>query len=176
MLSRRRREKYKLAYMLRDSRDIIARLKQDGFEEVSVRGSHHKHVHRDLKRIVIVPHPRKDIPQERCAQSTGKQAGARTSPMAHYIALIHKDPDTGYGVSFPDVPGVITSGDTIDEAIQNAPDVLAFAAEDWFKQTGNSFPQPRSIDELRKDSAFERDAADAIVAAIPFAIKAEAAE
>ena len=48
--------------MLRNSRAIIARLMQDGFEEVSVRGSHHTFVHRDLKRVVIVPHPRKDIP------------------------------------------------------------------------------------------------------------------
>jgi antitoxin HicB len=96
--------------------------------------------------------------------------------MAHYIALIHKTPDTGYGVSFPDVPGVITGGDTIDEAMQNAPDVLAFAAEDWHEQTGKPFPKPRSIDALRDDAAFQRDAADAIVAAIPFRMKAEAAE
>ena len=48
--------------MLRDSRDIIQRLRQDGFELVSVRGSHHKFVHRAKKRMVIVPHPRKDMP------------------------------------------------------------------------------------------------------------------
>jgi predicted RNase H-like HicB family nuclease len=96
--------------------------------------------------------------------------------MAHYIVLIHKDPDSGYGVSFPDVPGVITGDDTIDEAIQNAPDVLTFAAEDWHEQAGKPFPTPRSIDELRKDNVFQRDAADAIVAAIPFGMKAEAAE
>ena len=29
---------------------------------VSVRGSHHKFFHSDLKRMVVVPHPRKDIP------------------------------------------------------------------------------------------------------------------
>jgi predicted RNase H-like HicB family nuclease len=96
--------------------------------------------------------------------------------MAHYIALIHKHPDTGYGVSFPDVPGVITGGDSIDEAMQNAPEVLAFAAEDWREQTGKPFPKPRSIDELRQDVSFQRDAADAIVAAIPLGEKAEAAE
>ena len=96
--------------------------------------------------------------------------------MTHYIALIHKDLDSGYGVSFPDLPGVITGGDSIDEAMQNAPNVLAFAAEDWREQTGMPFPKPRSIDELRKDAAFQRDAVDAIVAAIPLGMKAEAAE
>lgn len=96
--------------------------------------------------------------------------------MAHYIALIHKDADTGFGVSFPDVPGVITGGDTIDEAMQSASEVLAFAAEDWREQTGNPFPKPRSIDELREDAVFQRDAGDAILAVIPFGMKVEAAE
>jgi len=48
--------------VLRDSRDIISRLRRDGFELVSTRGSHHKFVHRTLRKMVIVPHPRKDIP------------------------------------------------------------------------------------------------------------------
>ena len=60
--------------MLRDSRDIVARLRRDGFELVSVRGSHHKFAHRVLRRVVIVPHPRKDIPAE-TVRSIYQQAG-----------------------------------------------------------------------------------------------------
>jgi hypothetical protein len=41
--------------------------------------------------------------------------------MPHYIALIHKDADSSYGVSFPDVPGVIAAGDTIDERCSTPP-------------------------------------------------------
>jgi hypothetical protein len=41
----------------------------------------------------------------------------------HYIALIHKDHDSGYGVSFPDVPGVITVADTLDDALMQASEV-----------------------------------------------------
>ena len=97
--------------------------------------------------------------------------------MPHYIALIHKDADTGYGVSFPDVPGVITAGDTIDEAIQQASEVLEFAAEDWENRDGSkNFPSPRTIDELRADAEFQENAADAVVVAVPFRAKAEAAE
>jgi len=48
--------------------------------------------------------------------------------MAHYIAPIHKDGDSCYGVSFPDVAGVITAGDTLDEALTGAAEALAFAA------------------------------------------------
>ena len=94
--------------------------------------------------------------------------------MPHYIALIHKDADSCYGVSFPDVPGVFTAADTIDEAIQKAAEVLAFAAEDWSDLDGKQFPAPRTIDALRSDPEFQEAAADAVVAAVPFRARAEA--
>ncbi len=97
--------------------------------------------------------------------------------MPHYIALIHKDTDSSYGVSFPDVPGVIAAGDSIDEAMQKAAEVLEFAAEDWENRDGNKrFPSPRTIDELRADAEFQEDAVGAVIAAVPFRAKAEAAE
>jgi antitoxin HicB len=97
--------------------------------------------------------------------------------MPHYIALIHKDADTCYGVSFPDMPGVVTAGDTIDEAMRQAVGVLEFAAEDWKNPDGSkSFPRPRTIDELRCDPQFQDDAADAVIVAVPFRVNAEAAE
>ena len=40
--------------------------------------------------------------------------------MAGYIALVHKDKGTSYGVSFPDVSGCIAAGDTFEEAVANA--------------------------------------------------------
>jgi predicted RNA binding protein YcfA (HicA-like mRNA interferase family) len=48
--------------MLTDSRDIIRRLEREGFERKSVRGSHHKFFHRAKNRVVIVPHPKRDLP------------------------------------------------------------------------------------------------------------------
>lgn len=97
--------------------------------------------------------------------------------MTHYIALTHKEADSCYGVSFADVPGVIAAGDTIDEAMQHAAEALEFAAEDWEGRDGSKrFPAPRSIDELRADAEFQEDAVDAVIAAVPFRVKAEAAE
>jgi len=80
----------------------------------------------------------------------------------HYIALIHKEEDSGYGVSFPDVPGVTTVGDTMDDALRLASEVLAFAFEDW----DGALPRSRSLDDLRRDPAFLEEAADAVVAVI----------
>jgi predicted RNase H-like HicB family nuclease len=96
--------------------------------------------------------------------------------MPHYIALIHKDADSCYGVSFPDVPGVFTAGDTIDEAMQKAVEVLEFAAEDWSDLEDKEFPKARTIDELRGDLDFQEAATDAVIAVVPFRAKAEAAE
>mgnify|MGYP004533585443 CR=1 FL=1 len=92
--------------------------------------------------------------------------------MTHYIALIHKDAESGYGVSFPDVPGVITVADTLDEALSEAAAVLGFAFEDW----DGEHPSPRTLDELRNDPDFIEQSRDAVVAAIaPTSEFAEAA-
>ncbi|MBN9552071.1 MAG: type II toxin-antitoxin system HicA family toxin [Alphaproteobacteria bacterium] len=58
--------------MERDSRRIIKRLKDNGFELVSVRGSHHKF--RKGAIVLVVPHPEKDLPV-RTARAIAKQAG-----------------------------------------------------------------------------------------------------
>ena len=88
--------------------------------------------------------------------------------MPHYVALIREDEDCVFGVSFPDLPGIVTAGDTLEEAIEEAAEALAFAAEDWAGTTGTTFPAPRSLDELRGDPAFLADCADATVASVPF--------
>ena len=82
--------------------------------------------------------------------------------MTHYIALIHKEPDSGYGVSFPDVPGVIAVADTLDEALHEAGVALGFAFEDW----QGDRPTRRSLDDLREDAEFLELSADAVVAAV----------
>ncbi|WP_416797545.1 type II toxin-antitoxin system HicA family toxin [Ciceribacter azotifigens] len=58
--------------MERDSRKIIQRLKEEGFELISVRGSHHKL--RRGRHTVIVPHPKKDLPLG-TARAIARQAG-----------------------------------------------------------------------------------------------------
>lgn len=88
--------------------------------------------------------------------------------MRHYIAVVHKDETSCYGVQFPDVKGVFTAGDTLDEALQQAREVLEFAAESWLEDTASAFPEPRSIDELRRDPHFLEASRDAILMAVPF--------
>ncbi len=67
--------------------------------------------------------------------------------------------------------------ETIDEAMQRAAEVLSFAAADWENRDGTrGIPRSRTIHELRDDPGFRDDAVDAVIAAVPFRAKAEAAE
>jgi predicted RNase H-like HicB family nuclease len=41
-----------------------------------------------------------------------------------YPIIIHKDKNSDYGVTVPDIPGCFSSGQTLDEAIQNAEEAI----------------------------------------------------
>ncbi len=56
------------------SREVIQRLKADGWYEVNCEGDHHQFKHPNKKGRVTVPHPRKDIPIK-TLRSIEKQAG-----------------------------------------------------------------------------------------------------
>lgn len=59
-------------HMERDSKKIVKRLLEEGFEQISVKGSHHKF--RKGTLTIIVPHPKKDLPLG-TARSIAKAAG-----------------------------------------------------------------------------------------------------
>jgi predicted RNase H-like HicB family nuclease len=67
--------------------------------------------------------------------------------MRHYIALIHKDANSDYGVSFPDIPGVITAGSNLDEARKLATEALAFHLE-GLAEDGEAVPEPSTLEEI----------------------------
>ena len=67
--------------------------------------------------------------------------------MRHYIALIHKEANGDYGVSFPDLPGVITAGSNLDEARELATEALAFHLE-GLAEDGEAVPEPSTLEEI----------------------------
>ena len=87
------------------------------------------------------------------------------SPMRNYIALIHKDADSDYGVSFPDLPGVITAGASIDEARSMAVEALALHIE-GLEAEGEATPEPTSLEAVMADPA-NRDGVVVVVDAAP---------
>jgi predicted RNase H-like HicB family nuclease len=70
--------------------------------------------------------------------------------MRPYIALIHKDTDSDYGVSFPDLPGCVTAGATLDEARAMAVEALALHL-DGLIDDGDPIPEPSTLEEIMAD-------------------------
>lgn len=83
-----------------------------------------------------------------------------------YIAFIHKEPDTVYGVSFPDLPGCISAGDTIDAAVQNAVEALAGHVR-MLEADGDPVPAPRDFDAIMADLDLEEDRQGAMTTIVP---------
>jgi predicted RNase H-like HicB family nuclease len=70
--------------------------------------------------------------------------------MRHYIGLIHKDADSDFGVSFPDLPGVVTAGTTLDEARELAEEALALHIE-GLVDDGEVIPEPSTLEQVMSD-------------------------
>jgi len=81
--------------------------------------------------------------------------------MTQYIALIHKEPTSDYGVSFPDFPGCISAGATLDEARAMASEALALHVEGMVED-GEQLPRPSSLEEIMSD-ALNREAVAVLV-------------
>lgn len=90
--------------------------------------------------------------------------------MRQYIALIHKDPDSDYGVSFPDFPGCVSAGSTLDEAREMAAEALDLHIE-GMTEDGEAMPEPSSLEAVMAD-AVNRDGVAILVPAPAVAAKA----
>jgi predicted RNase H-like HicB family nuclease len=90
--------------------------------------------------------------------------------MRQYIALIHKDAESDFGVSFPDLPGCVTAGATLDEARDMAAEALALHLE-GLTEDGEAIPEPSSLEAVMAD-AVNRDGVAILVAAPAQAVKA----
>ena len=83
-----------------------------------------------------------------------------------YIAYLHKDSKSDFGVSFPDFPGCVTAGKSLDEARRRAPEALAFHIAGMMED-GEKIPKPLKIDDLVADAARQNAVAFLVTANFP---------
>lgn len=67
-----------------------------------------------------------------------------------YIAYLHKDAYSDFGVSFPDFPGCVTAGKTLDEARRLAGEALALHLDGMIEDC-EDIPEPSTLDDLADD-------------------------
>lgn len=85
----------------------------------------------------------------------------KVEKMTHYIGIVHKDADSSYGISFPDLPGCFSAGETLDELERNAVEAIELFLDG---EDVTQFPA-RGIDAVRADMTDEDR--DAILMAVP---------
>ncbi|MEX0502537.1 type II toxin-antitoxin system HicB family antitoxin [Alphaproteobacteria bacterium LSUCC0719] len=67
--------------------------------------------------------------------------------MKRFIALVHQEGDSAFGIEFPDVPRCFSAADDADDIIAMASEALSLHLE------GQDIPMARSLDELRIECA-----------------------
>jgi len=72
--------------------------------------------------------------------------------MQIFYGLVHKDPDSAFGVEFPDIAGCFSASDDDGALLANASDALICHLE------GEEVPEPSSIDVIRDKYAAELEA------------------
>ena len=85
--------------------------------------------------------------------------------MPNYIAVVHKEPASDYGVSFPDFDGCITAGKTIDEAKDLAFEALLLHVEGQ-RGDGEPLPAPTNLEDVIADPE-NADAVAFLVVSVP---------
>ncbi len=80
--------------------------------------------------------------------------------MKPYIVIVHKDPESAYGMTFPDAPGCFSAADELDDLFANAAEALELWTE-GMQEDKLPVPEPRELSELRKDPEWSESFADA---------------
>ena len=86
--------------------------------------------------------------------------------MVSVVALLHGLPGA-YGVSFPDFPGCIAGGETLDEALERGRDGLQFHVESMI-EVGEALPKIRDVAEIKADQSGSLAARRSIAAGSSF--------
>ncbi len=79
----------------------------------------------------------------------------------HYVAIIDKDPESAYGVEFPEVPGCYSAADSFSDILPNAIEALSLFFED-------GEPAPARGIEVVREQVAGRIAEGAVLMMIPF--------
>ena len=83
------------------------------------------------------------------------RAGMRVGrdEIMRFPITIHKDPETSYGVTVPDLPGCFSAGDTLDEALAMAEEAIVGHVETLLMD-GQPVPEQRPLQAHEADPGF----------------------
>ena len=91
--------------------------------------------------------------------------------MRYYIGVIHKDPESDYGISFPGF-ACFSAGTTFEEVMRIGREALSLQIEEMFA-AGETVPDPTDISDTMADPVYADG--EPVLIAVPFEDLAEAA-
>ena len=71
-----------------------------------------------------------------------------------YPIVIHKDADSDYGVTFPDLPGCFSAGDSFEQALEMAQEAAELHLEGLLEE-GAGIPQPAPIEHHMQNPDYQ---------------------
>ena len=71
--------------------------------------------------------------------------------MTTFIGLIRKESKSNFGVEFPDFPGCISAGETLDQAVAGVKEALELHIEGMLEDA-EALPEPKDFSVIRKQS------------------------
>jgi len=71
--------------------------------------------------------------------------------LTRYYPAIVEQAKSGFGVAFPDFPGCVAMGASLDQALLNAEEALAFHIEGMIED-GETLPEPSALDAAPRDA------------------------
>jgi predicted RNase H-like HicB family nuclease/predicted RNA binding protein YcfA (HicA-like mRNA interferase family) len=130
-------------------REILKLLRDDGWYLIVTEGSHRQFKHSEkLGRTTVSGHPNDDI-HPKTLKSILNQAGLlkNREPTRMQYAMIIEKGDENYSGYFPDLPGCIATGKTLEELKQRMREALELHLR-GMREDGLPIPQPSLVDYI----------------------------
>ena len=74
-------------------------------------------------------------------------------PLMRYPVVIHKDEDSAYGVTVPDLPGCFSAGETLEEALSSSQEAILSHIEALLMD-GEAVPKQKPLEEHRTNDNY----------------------
>ena len=87
----------------------------------------------------------------------------------YYPALVDKDAESDFGVSFPDFPGCVSAGETLEDALIGAQEALSGHVA-LMVADGDALPRPTSLEKVTA----EKEASTVAVTLVPVVLPGRA--
>lgn len=90
--------------------------------------------------------------------------------MHAYFAVVHKDEESAYGVSWPDLPGCTSAADSLGEVDAMAREALHFHLE-GMREDGEALPPAKGFDEVYSEAKDDAGFYAVILVSVPEVVK-----